>query len=283
MEHQFQVHLNIASQYYHSAKEDPNNLITLDDDEKYLVIHHPWFRNYYHWITEAIPRLWMVRQESSSMILLLPPLGELPVSALKSLEAFNLKGVFHIPSGKSVLVNNLFMPELKPTMASFNRATLFSLKNIFTEYTKTIKINVDLGDRILLSRRKSRRRKIINEDQVIAELARYNFTVVYNEDYTFLEQISIYSNAKCLISTHGAGMTNMLFMPKGSTIFEFHKRKTNAGDKQSFVFWYMSNSLCHNYYHQICDPLDADEHFFTADMLVDIELFKKNLKLMLLY
>ena len=69
--HQYQDYLIEASQYYYDATDHAENLITLNDENTYLLIHHPWF-NYYHWICECIFRAWMVKSKKAKMILLLP-------------------------------------------------------------------------------------------------------------------------------------------------------------------------------------------------------------------
>lgn len=272
--------LNEVSHYYHAANDNPENLIILDDDETYLLIHHTWHNNYYHWICETLLRLWMIKDELDKLVLLLPSKQQMSPFAIDTLKPFSFKNVFYIPHGKSVMVRTLCMPQIKPVMATYNPTALLDLNKIYINYTTLVKVlNLALGERLYISRKKSRRRKIINEDEVIAVLKQYNFTVIYNEDYSFFEQVSLYSNAQYLISIHGAGLTNMLFMPPGSTIFEFHKRQTNATDQHSLIFWYMADGLKHKYYQQICEPIDPDEDFFKADYRVDINLFKKNLEL----
>ena len=273
--------LNEVSHYYHAANDNPENLIILDNDETYLLIHHTWHNNYYHWICETLLRLWMVKDQIDKLVLLLPSKEQMSTFALETLEPFSFKSVFYIPHGKSVLVRTLCMPQIKPVMATYNPIALLELNNTYINHATRVKgLNIKLGERLYISRKKSRRRKIINEDEVIAVLKQYNFAVIYNEDYSFFEQVSIYSNAKYLISIHGAGLTNMLFMPPGSTIFELHKRQTNPTDQHSLIFWYMADGLNHKYYQQICEPTDPDEDFFTAHFIVDINLFKKNLELM---
>ncbi|MEO8948260.1 MAG: glycosyltransferase family 61 protein [Mucilaginibacter sp.] len=273
--------LNEVSHYYHAANDDASKLIVLDDDNMYLLIHHTWHNNYYHWICETILRLWMVKNDTKKMILLLPSEYQLSSFVTQSLAPFNFQGIFYIPAEKSVLVRNLCMPQLKPVMASYIPDALIELNNIYVNYIKTIKIiNINLGERLYVSRQKSRRRKIGNEDDVIAVLKQYSFNTIYNEDYSFLEQVSIYSNAKYLTSIHGAGLTNMLFMPERSTVFEFHKQQTNNTDQHSLIFWYMANGLNHSYYQQMCKPTNIEEDFFKADLIVDITLLKQNMKIM---
>src|SRR4051812_408491 len=66
------IFLNDAVVQFKEALNDPDKLIELDDDETYLLIHHPWASNYWHWMTEVILRVWMVREKTHSMILILP-------------------------------------------------------------------------------------------------------------------------------------------------------------------------------------------------------------------
>jgi capsular polysaccharide biosynthesis protein len=202
--------------------------------------------------------------------------------AKDSLEPFTFKNIFYIPPAKGVLVRTLCMPQIKPVMASYNPVALNDLNNIYIDYVNSVKkITCNLGERIYVSRKKSRRRKIENENEVIEILNKYNFTVIYNEDYSFFEQVAIYSQVKYLISIHGAGLTNMLFMQSPAAIFELHKKQTNTSDQHSLIFWYMADALGLKYYHQICEPTDNDDDFFEADFIVDIELLKRNLKLMM--
>src|ERR1700753_1195196 len=58
--HQYNDYQNEAAHYYYDVTDRPENLLTLDDDNIYVSIHHPWF-NYYHWICESVFRLWLGR------------------------------------------------------------------------------------------------------------------------------------------------------------------------------------------------------------------------------
>jgi len=282
MQGQFADRLNEVSTFYHDAEEDPEKLIVLDDDETYLLIHHTWHNNYYHWLCETLPRLWMVRDKTHLMVLLLPAEVQLSRFVKETLEPFNFKAIFHIPPGQGALVRKLCMPQLKPVMASYNKKALLGLSGLYIEYGRATKnIKTDAGERIYISRAKSKRRKIVNEKEVTDILKEYGFNIIHNEEYSFYQQVYLYSNAKYLVGTHGAGLCNMMFMPKGAKVFELHKRKTNPRDHHSLVFWYMADALEHEYYHQICDPTDDEADFFEADFIVDVELLKRNLALML--
>ena len=270
--------LNEASCYYNDAIDNPDeNLIILDNENTYLLIHHPWY-NYYHWICEAILRLWIVRENKDNLILLLPDYYGKTDFIMGSLEPFNLQNIFYIPSNKSVLIRNLCLPQIKPICDSYDVEKLIEIKKFYLEYNKLNTQNkLNFGSRIYISRKKASRKKVINEIEVENILKKYNFVILDNEDNSFLEQISIYSNASYLISIHGSGLTNMLFMKEGSSIFEILKKKTNTLNRPSFVFWYQAEVLGYKYYQQISDPLTDNDDYFLGDFYIDLPLFEKNI------
>jgi capsular polysaccharide biosynthesis protein len=135
-------------------------------------------------------------------------------------------------------------------------------------------------ERLYISRRLAGRRRVIDEEKLIAILEKYGFVIFYPEEHSFLEQVAIFSRVIYLVGMHGSGLTNMLFMPKGASVLEFHKDHTNELDHPSPLFWYMAEALEINYYHQSCLTHGNDD-YFTGDYLVDAELFERNIWLML--
>jgi len=278
--HQLDDYKNEAAYYYYDVTDHPENLITLDDDSTYLLIHHPWY-NYYHWLLECIFRAWMVKDKKDAMILLLPDYYGKSDFIMGSLEPFKFKDIFFIPGRKSLMVKNLCMPQIKAKVDSYNYKMMAQIKQFYLDYLSTAKdIDLDFGERIYISRKKAKRKRVENEDEIEHILLKYNFKILNNEDYIFWEQVAIYSRAKYLVSIHGSGLTNMLFMKEGSSVLEFHKRKTNDKDWHSKAFWYQAEVLGYKYYQQVCEPTDLNDDYFNANFIVDPLLFEKNLALM---
>jgi capsular polysaccharide biosynthesis protein len=279
---QHRIQLNEAAYYFHEAEKDADKLIELDDDRTYLLIHHPWC-NYYHWICEAILRLWIVKDKIEELVLLLPETYKDIDFVMGSLEPFCVKDVYFIPKGKSVLIKNLCLPAIKPQCDSYDYEKLTEIRKLYLDYLHSGKIrDIDLGERIYLSRKKAGRKKVLNEEEVENIMRKYGFAIVNNEDFTFLEQVGIYSHARYLVSIHGSGLTNMLFMQGGSSILEILKHKTNTLNRPSFVFWYQAAALGFKYYQQLNPPVnkDGDDYFF-GDFHIDEALLGKNVTKML--
>jgi hypothetical protein len=277
--HQLDDYKNEAARYYYDVTDHPEHLITLDNDHLYLLIHHPWY-NYYHWICECIFRAWMVRDKKDEMILLLPDYYEKSDFIMGSLEPFKFEHIFFIRGGKSLIVRNLCLPQIKAKVDSYNYKMMASVKQFYLDYLFGVKnIDLDFGERIYISRKKAKRKRVENEDEIEPILLKYNFKILNNEDYTFWEQVAIYSRAKYLVSIHGSGLTNMLFMKEGSSILEFHKLKTNDKDWHSKAFWYQAEALGYKYYQQVSKPTNINDDYFNANFIVDPLLLEKNLAL----
>lgn len=278
---QYQDYLNDVGYYFHQASQDESNLIYLENENEYLVIHHPW-ANYYHWMTETIGKLWMVKDDLQNLILIIPEDLRRNPYVKGSLEPFSFKEIFYVPVNKNLFIKNLCLPQLKPICETYDAKMLNEQREFYVKYVRdTLKISVNAGYRVYVSRKLAPKRRIQNEHEVEAVLKKYDFTIVYCEQYSFAEQVSLFSQAAFLVSIHGAGLTNMVFMPKGSCILELHKRMTNSKDHHSLVYWRLASALEHDYYHQICEPVDPEADFFSADFVVDTQELEKNISIAL--
>ncbi|MBS1946823.1 MAG: glycosyltransferase family 61 protein [Bacteroidetes bacterium] len=277
---QYDDYLCNASHYYHYSIIKPENLITLNNKTIYLAIHHIWF-NYYHWICESIFRLWMVRKKLNNLTLILPEFYKDANFITASIEPFNIKNIYFIPNGKSLLVKNLCLPQLKPICDSYNVLHLKQVRKFYWDYIAKRKKNVgDKIENLYISRKKASRRKVVNEDEILRIFYKYDFTIFYPEEHDFLEQVAIFSKIKYLVGEHGSGLTNILFMNKGTSVLELHKNQTNELTHPSFLFWYMAGALGINYYHQSCKTY-GKEDYFEGDYIVDPKLLEHNLVMML--
>ncbi|MEB0280869.1 MULTISPECIES: glycosyltransferase family 61 protein [unclassified Mucilaginibacter] len=274
---QYDDYLNEVSHHYHCALERPESVVELYDGNTYLLIHSIWF-NYYHWLSEPIYRLWMVRHKLDKMTLLLPEQYKGVDFIEGSLAPFKVQKIVYIPEGKNLLVENLCMPQIKPVCDSYHPIQLKKIRSFYHKFIKSRKSL--LSSKIYLSRKKAGRRQIVNEAETEDVLISHGFAIYYPEDYTFLEQVLIMSETRYLISTHGSGLTNIMFMKAGASVLELHQLHTNYLEHPSFAFWYMASVLDINYYHQPCE-FSGTEDYFTSDYLVDPTELDRNVQMML--
>jgi uncharacterized protein YqcC (DUF446 family) len=277
---QYKSYLAEAIFYCEAARSDPEKVLKLENSDVYLQIFHPWF-NYGHWLFEAILRLWTVRDRTREMVLLLPDFYSQTQFIQETLEPFKFKDIVYIPRPKSVLVDNLCLPQIKPVVDSYLKKELIEIREFYLDYVKKKNLkSIPSLEKIYLSRKKSRRRFVLNEEEVEQTLKKYGFVTVCADGLGFFEQVAIYSNARYLISIMGAGLSNTLFMQEGSSILEFHK-VLYPGDVHCKTFWYLADALNFNYYYQFCPCPDPKANIYIANLTVDTDLLEKNIALML--
>jgi capsular polysaccharide biosynthesis protein len=223
---------------------------------------------YFHWITDCLSRLMATESFNAYEAVVLPIRLKEIKFINESLSYFNITPIYYhkeIP----VFIKNLLLPSHTANTGNYNTHLINKLKqkivgDVLTPPTKNVYI----------SRQKAEKRKIINETEVVNILQKHNFEIHFFEDYSFTQQVNLMKETTCLISLHGAGLTNMLFMQENTTILELR----NENDSTNNCYFSLANDLNLNYYYQVNKGDSNDTHIVNIE--VDIELLEKNIKLM---
>lgn len=264
------------------------SIILKEDD--YLWITDEQSYNYFHWLLDVIPRLVAALNKIDKPKIILPYHYKNIRFMAESLEAFPLSNLTFMSKDVVYKLNKLIVPTHIASAGDYNDNLVKQVRQIYRNYYCDQR-SIFLGDKIYISRAKARMRKIINEEELIALLKQYGFEIIIAENYSFAEQVSIAFHGKYLISSHGAGLTNMLFMEAGSSVFELRK----AGDKYNNCYFSLASALDLKYYYQKCEsdhgnyimpkdlnPMMAEWALFhNADIVVNVEEFKANIDRML--
>jgi capsular polysaccharide biosynthesis protein len=223
-----------------------------------------WGNNYFHWITEVLPVLFAFHQLKPTIPVVLPEAYQKIPFIIQSIDALGLKLIW-LKSRNVLKADQLYATKL-PKVGQYsvpllqNMATAFASPTIATPYKK-----------IYISRAKAKRRTIANETEVIKLLSSYGFEIVCFEELSWLQQIELMQQTKLLISCHGAGLTNCLFMPKGGTVVELR-----AANNDYNCFYTLADLGGHRYYYQLCKPLE--ENHRDSDIETDIVKLESLLK-----
>jgi capsular polysaccharide biosynthesis protein len=76
------------------------------------------------------------------------------------------------------------------------------------------------GNRFYVQRGNTKRRKVINEPQVISLLRKYGFEPIEMDNKTVQQQAELFSQAEAIVAPHGAALTNLLFVQAGVKVIE---------------------------------------------------------------
>ena len=228
-----------------------------------------WANNYFHWMTEVLPSIVVMHQANPSIPLLIPS-NYLQYSFIRqSLE--RLKIPFKTFDVKSALkVKTLFAIPV-PHAGRFNEGLLHSFRDAFSNpINETVKPH-----RLLyISRDKAKRRKVSNQFELSSFLMSKGFEKVILEDYTLDQQMQIMNESKMVVSCHGAGLTNIMFMQKGQIVIELKSSNNNY-----WCYFSLARVFGLDYNYILCEG--DDENHRDANIKVDLnllsELLEKNL------
>ncbi|MFX1383817.1 MAG: glycosyltransferase 61 family protein [Promethearchaeota archaeon] len=168
--------------------------------------------NLYHWIIDCLPRLYAITKypETKINFIVNKDIDELQLEMLKIFLDDRFKIIPIDRNEVWYLEKYLFSSFISNPCSGYLPVEYLNfIKNKFIR-NYGIKVNKK-NKRIYISRQKALKRKLKNEKQLFDLLKKYNFERVYSEDYSFKEQVEIFSSASIIISIHGAGLTNMIF------------------------------------------------------------------------
>jgi hypothetical protein len=121
------------------------------------------------------------------------------------------------------------------------------------------------GNRIYLSREDAKRRRVLNETEVVECLDKYSFTKFVPGEHSIREQIRTLSNAEAVVGPHGAGLTNLLHCPEDAKVLELMPESDIRGH-----FFDLSYKLGLTYTCCLCES-------FAKDIVVDTDQLDQEL------
>ncbi len=233
---------------------------------------------YFHWITEIIPRLWMARGYLPGAKFAIPDyfLTKWPFCA-DILSLLGVKEYLVIENDKKYLLEHLVLPT--------RAGDPFFLQPIplrqgvdWLEKLALKRSSADYGDRIYISRAKANHRKVLNEEELQPVLHKYGFRIVYFEELTFSDQVSICKKAKVLLGLHGAGLSNLVFLPPQSQVIEIRPDKVYH---MYNCFFTLSSHFPCAYNYILCEyapvPLSTDKRLDDHSVLVSPAVLEEKL------
>jgi capsular polysaccharide biosynthesis protein len=233
----------------------------------YLVVN-PMSDNFFHWITEVVPKLQILKSKNCDNILL--PSNIRHHYQLEILKKYDFNIIYF--NSEFIFIKKLkYVTNFSQYPGYYAVETINIIRNA---------LNLDIlhnisakFNPIYISRRLASRRKISNELDILEFIQSINIKIIDIENFTFSEITSIFTNASHIISIHGAGLTNMIFMQKGNSVFELLLENTLT-DK---CYYFLANACELNYSYQFCSSLDTNGNHVFSDFHVDVNLFKNNI------
>ena len=215
-------------------KGTPRKLRNLNGSVLSLLTGGAGNENYFHWLSDVLPRLGLCdRTVSLSEIdyFLLP--DDVKKFQSETLDCLNIpkhkrlssKKFRHIKAKKLIVTDHPVVTSVRDIKDTHNIPgwIILWLRNVFLN--KNTAINKKHKNKIYIDRSETTNnfqpsRFISNEDEIKKYLLKNNFILAKLHEMKFSEQIDLFYNAECIVGLHGAGLANLVFCKPGTRVIE---------------------------------------------------------------
>lgn len=222
---------------------------------------------YFHWMTDAMQRIFNAEEYLTQYPLILTSNFKDKSFINEAIEMLGIDTIY-IDHQNHYKINKLLMSERVSPAGNYRKEIINNIALKFVNLQSQTEINYDY-ERVWISRQNAGRRLISNFSEVKTILKKYKFKIIEFENYSFAEQIRIGMNCKVLGGVHGAGLTNMMFMSKGSKILEIRGK----GDSSNNCFFSLASDLEMKYYYFLSDT--ENQNYYSTNHIIDIHLFDR--------
>lgn len=236
---------------------------TLDEQPLILAYDHWALSNYYHWMIESLPRLFVAGSLYRDCRILLP--DDVHEYVISSLELLGIKNFERIGADEIIRVPRLIMPEIvyyngvenedrppepSDVVVSHPLAHEELILPVRRKLLGTFSPSYPFR-KVYVSRSRSRIRRLINEEDILPTLKASGFEIVYFEGMSLVEQIRLMQETCILAGVHGSNMVNILFLPTTSKVIELmNEHQLND------AFYLLASSIGIDYYSVPCSMHD---------------------------
>lgn len=184
--------------------------------EQALCLSDWWFENYWHWLFEKLPKVFLAEETGFTGTYIVPPHGYCA-------ESLRLAGIaaerIVVHTDQTFRVAELYLsPRLIGTELLRHQALLATQRDRLLAAVQP----AGSGRRFYLSRNQGKLngRRVVNESALRDLALRHGFEAYVGEGKTLAEQIADFAGCAAVLGPHGAAFANCLFMPPGGLVVE---------------------------------------------------------------
>jgi len=233
--------------------------------------------NYFHWIVDFLPRLWIIDQcqEYDNLPLIIH--DNVPDKFLEALRDLDVRqrAIIRIKCGYPRSVKTLVIPSrfsyyhpqehssfveenVSPVVVDFLREHSRIPQNQAGKWHRR---------RLYIQRKSPPYRKLLNEKEVEELFKRYGFEFIDPSELSVREQIDIFSDTEIIAGPHGAGWTNMIFAPANA------RGLMLIGSEITYLYSNIAHIIGQELIHVQGRTLQGEPHkiHFQYDYAMDLE------------
>lgn len=221
--------------------------------------------NFFHFMTDVLSRISMIENELEEYPILLPNSFKFKNYILEILNLLQIPTVFY-DENKKYYIKELLITSHAAPAGNYNKYFINRVKDQLIN-DQILDHNKSYPKKIWLSRKNQLRRQLINEEEILGILKKFDYKTIFPEELSIKSQINLFYNARTVAGPHGAAFTNMMFMKPKSNIVEIR----NQSDSVRNAFYSLSSEFNLNYYYQLADAPSPD---LVSDLKMDSKSFE---------
>lgn len=195
-----------------------------------IAVNYRWASEYFHFLTEVLPNAMFLHRLRPTASIACP----LAAFTRPAFEWFGVTAPIVAPK-TAPLVTKLTAPFVE--CGNPSKQKIDTLRAVVDS-----KVHYESTHGILIRRHGTR--ELLNEPDVLDyfKTTYPHLTWVVYDILSIDETAALFSKASLIVAPHGAGLTNMLFSPKGTTILEFMPMLD-----PNVCYWHLSEMIGHTY------------------------------------
>ncbi len=232
-----------------------------------VVAHHSYYQNYYHFLLEILPRLFVLKDKAMELKLIINK--NIPSFVKEYIDLFGFKEIVYIQDNEIAKVENIIFPTYLSRGLAYNEIVMKEMALWLRE--KLYDTNfTNAPEKIFISRDNAKYRKTINEEEVFSFLQKKGFVKFNLDEPNIKAQVNFFKNAKYIIGSHGAGFSNLIFSQNCKTVLDIiHENHPQD------CFYNLSNCFDIDYIYFQCKGTGANSYANNDDIVVDLAKFKQ--------
>ena len=228
----------------------------------------PESNNHYHWLFDALPRLKLLENVIDAIEVFIVP-NQISKNQIWMLNQMGIteERLYKITPTEKIWFENIYITSLPGSEGFSPKWAIDFLRKSFG-----ITKNKKKEKNYYFTRRDVKTRQIINEEAIITLLLKHDFEVITMSELSFIEQIEICSNAKTIISYHGAALSNIVFSTD-CTIVEIFSPDYFRTD----CYYTLANLLNLKYFYLVGENSFDEKRLLWGDIFLEIEKLQQTL------
>lgn len=173
-----------------------------------------------HWLPEFLPKLQFLQQHPDFADLPLIVDADMPQSHFDHLRRLANNPLILLQANESLLCRRLLVapsPAFSPVELFPNDIPVPKMPGLSPRALRFIRADepaetIRHGQRrIFLARKNMKWRRLLNEEEIAADLSKLNFETILIEEFTVSQQIELFQQAEWIVAPNGSALLNLVF------------------------------------------------------------------------